>query len=479
MLQYRFSPAEIDGKPARHPDRVHAALRPQGRRPRRGAAGRRRRPRAAAARRRPRRRRRRGRGGRAPAREGDARPAHGRRGLGHRARRRRHRAAGRGRGHAPTRTAASRSRAQPGVGAARDRRPMRRTSPCIRDLDAGRSCAPPRRPRSTAWWPAGCGGHLRDHACARRRPAQAVTRYTLAQAGADHRARHVRRSAARRAEPAGRRAHAVRPRACWSSAASSPNDSGVFVEGHQVPLLYHFLGGPSVLTPRLIDRIDFYPATSACKYGRATAGIVDVGIKTDPTPRLHGQVDINFLDSSAYVEGPLGKGWSGSVSARRSYIDVLLPLVLPPSTTTAAPVYWDYQAGAHRELRQGGRRAVRASAATTRSRSSRRIRRRATSTSAPRSGSTRCSPSGRRRAAAGSTGSRRPTATTGCASAPAPSPSTRRRTSSRCATSLPRPSTPRLDAAGLGFDGELRFDTHLLQHPAGARDAALRRRPSP
>jgi TonB family protein len=143
-----------------------------------------------------------------------------------------------------------------------------------------------------------------------------------------------------------------------------PGDSGIYVEGHQIPILYHFLGGPSVLTPRLIDRIDFFPGNFGVKYGRATAGIVDVGVKgvgvngygseSDVTPRLHGQVDINLLDSSAYVEGPLAKGWTGSVSARRSYIDLLLPLVLPSSTTTAAPVYYDYQAVVNREV-PGGR----------------------------------------------------------------------------------------------------------------------------
>jgi hypothetical protein len=134
---------------------------------------------------------------------------------------------------------------------------------------------------------------------------------------------------------------------------ASPQDSGVFIEGHQIPILYHFLGGPSVLTPRLIDRVDFFPGNFGTQYGRFTAGIVDVGVKTDPTPHVHGSVDINLLDSSAYVEAPLGGGWSGEVSARRSYIDLLLPLVLPSGTTTAAPVYWDYQAGAHRELAGG------------------------------------------------------------------------------------------------------------------------------
>lgn len=138
---------------------------------------------------------------------------------------------------------------------------------------------------------------------------------------------------------------------------AAPQDSGVFVEGHQIPILYHFLGGPSVLTPRLIDRIDFFPGNFGVQYGRFSAGVIDIGIKSDSTPRPHGTVDINLLDSSAYVEGPLGAGWSGAVSARRSYIDLLLPFVLPSNTITAAPVYWDYQAGVHRDF-AGGRLAL-------------------------------------------------------------------------------------------------------------------------
>ena len=62
---------------------------------------------------------------------------------------------------------------------------------------------------------------------------------------------------------------------------ASPNDSGIYVEGHKIPLLYHFLVGPGVLAPELIDRIDFFPGNFGVNYGRVTAGIVDVGIKTD------------------------------------------------------------------------------------------------------------------------------------------------------------------------------------------------------
>ena len=135
---------------------------------------------------------------------------------------------------------------------------------------------------------------------------------------------------------------------------ASPLDSGVFVEGHPVPVLYHFLAGPSVLAPQLIDHIDFYPGNFGVKYGRATAGVVDVGVKTDATPRLHAQADLNLLDSSAYVEGPLSGGWSGSLSARRSYIDAVLAAATPSdATASVAPVFWDYQAAVHRDLGSG------------------------------------------------------------------------------------------------------------------------------
>ena len=135
---------------------------------------------------------------------------------------------------------------------------------------------------------------------------------------------------------------------------ASPNDSGIYVEGHKIPLLYHFLVGPGVLAPELIDRIDFFPGNFGVNYGRVTAGIVDVGIKTTPSQRLHGIADISLLHSAAFIEGPLGGKWSGSISARRSYVDLLLPFVLPDSVTTAAPVYWDYQAGVNRDV-PGGR----------------------------------------------------------------------------------------------------------------------------
>jgi TonB family protein len=140
---------------------------------------------------------------------------------------------------------------------------------------------------------------------------------------------------------------------------SAPQDSSVFVDGQKVPILYHFLGGPSVLTPNLIDKIDFYPGGFGAHYGRASAGVLDVTTKSDPLKELHGNADINLVDASGYVEGPLGGGVSGGVAARRSYVDQLLPLVIPQksgsSSFVTTPVYWDYQARLSKELGPAGR----------------------------------------------------------------------------------------------------------------------------
>src|SRR4029079_8003572 len=40
---------------------------------------------------------------------------------------------------------------------------------------------------------------------------------------------------------------------------ANPADTGVFIDTLNVPLLYHLLIGPSVLSPYLLDKVDFFP----------------------------------------------------------------------------------------------------------------------------------------------------------------------------------------------------------------------------
>jgi TonB family protein len=129
---------------------------------------------------------------------------------------------------------------------------------------------------------------------------------------------------------------------------SNPDDSGVFIDGHRVPLLFHFLGGPSILNPEFLDRIDLYPGGFPARFGRSIGGIVSVETRSAKSDGIHGAAKVDLLDSGGYVRVPVGKHGALAVAGRRSYIDLLLGLFLPEqdpgNTLIVVPVYYDYQA---------------------------------------------------------------------------------------------------------------------------------------
>jgi TonB family protein len=127
---------------------------------------------------------------------------------------------------------------------------------------------------------------------------------------------------------------------------SNPEDSGVYVDGVRIPIIYHLTGTTSVLTPDLIGAVDYLPGNYGVQYGRSTGGVVDVQTKDQfQDSRLVWGTDI--LDSQLYWEGNVGregKKHGLSVGARRSYIDAFLPLVTGNTGFTLKPRYWDYSA---------------------------------------------------------------------------------------------------------------------------------------
>jgi TonB family protein len=78
---------------------------------------------------------------------------------------------------------------------------------------------------------------------------------------------------------------------------ANPNDTGAFIDSLNVPHLYHFLVGPSVLSANMVEKIDFFPGGFGARYGRFSGGLVDVTTRTEVGRQLHGAVDINVLDS--------------------------------------------------------------------------------------------------------------------------------------------------------------------------------------
>ena len=127
---------------------------------------------------------------------------------------------------------------------------------------------------------------------------------------------------------------------------SSPGDSAAFVDGLQVPQLYHFGGLRSTFAPRFLESLEFVPGNFAADFGRLTGGIVNARVRDPATDMLRGEADFNLYDAGVALEGPLSKDWSFGAAFRRSWIDALLPLFIPSDSNvsfSSAPRFYDYQ----------------------------------------------------------------------------------------------------------------------------------------
>jgi TonB family protein len=128
---------------------------------------------------------------------------------------------------------------------------------------------------------------------------------------------------------------------------SNPDDSAIFLDGHRVPILFHFLGGPSILSAEFLETIDLYPGGYPSRFGRVLGGVLTVETRPAKSDGVHGQADVDFFDAGGYVRFPIGERASLAIAGRRSYIDTFLPYFLPEqgpgSQLVVVPVYYDYQ----------------------------------------------------------------------------------------------------------------------------------------
>lgn len=125
-----------------------------------------------------------------------------------------------------------------------------------------------------------------------------------------------------------------------------PGNTGYYFDGVVVPTLYHFAGGPGVLHPALVDRVDLYAGAYPARFGRYAGGIV-VGSLEQPEDRFRGEASLRLTDAGAMVEVPFADG-RGSVFAagRYSYTALVLSLLVPELTIN----YWDYQTRARYQV---------------------------------------------------------------------------------------------------------------------------------
>lgn len=120
----------------------------------------------------------------------------------------------------------------------------------------------------------------------------------------------------------------------------SPRNSSVFLDGIEVPLLYHFGGLASFIPTAMLDGLEVMPGTFGARWGRTQGGVVEVRSRAARTDRWRGATEVSLTDAQARGEGPL-LGGGVMFGVRRSYIDGILAAAAPD--LTLAPRYLDGQ----------------------------------------------------------------------------------------------------------------------------------------
>ncbi len=142
---------------------------------------------------------------------------------------------------------------------------------------------------------------------------------------------------------------------------SNPGDSKTYLEGHEIPFIYHFGGLRSTFATRFLDSISFVPGNFSPDYGRSVGGIIDVKVRDPADDLFRGVVDVNLYDAGFAMEGPVNDELSVGGAFRRSYIDTILAAALPEDgdfTFDVAPRYYDYQVIATYKRKRGRTRII-------------------------------------------------------------------------------------------------------------------------
>jgi hypothetical protein len=120
---------------------------------------------------------------------------------------------------------------------------------------------------------------------------------------------------------------------------AAPHDTRVFLDGIEVPILYHFGGLASFVPIDALERVELTPSGFDARWGRGIGGVVLLDSRSSHPVRWTSEGEISLLHAGALATGPASDGGSWLVGVRRSYIDFVLAAAeinfLAPSYTDA------------------------------------------------------------------------------------------------------------------------------------------------
>jgi hypothetical protein len=127
----------------------------------------------------------------------------------------------------------------------------------------------------------------------------------------------------------------------------SPVENGFYIDNIEIPNINHFptqgsTEGPiGILNVDFIEGVNFSCGGFTADYGSKLSSVMNITFREGNRNATDVQLDMSLQGFGGMVEGPLGEGQGSFViSARRSYLDVLLDLM---NETVGMPTYSDVQ----------------------------------------------------------------------------------------------------------------------------------------
>jgi hypothetical protein len=127
----------------------------------------------------------------------------------------------------------------------------------------------------------------------------------------------------------------------------NPRDTRVYVDGQEVPQVFHFGGITSIYSSELVKDVEFEAGNFGVRYGRAIGGRVNL-VTRDPGERTHALADANLYHATALYEDRPSEDLGVAFAVRRSYADAIITQAAHSMdsgpSVSVAPRYYDVQA---------------------------------------------------------------------------------------------------------------------------------------
>jgi len=134
---------------------------------------------------------------------------------------------------------------------------------------------------------------------------------------------------------------------------SAPDDTRYTLNGHEIPLVFHFGGLSSVVMPQAVESVDYLAGGYGPEYGRALGGIINLKTRPPKKDRWHGLGFVDTYNAGLLFEGPIDDKSSVFIGGRYSYIGQVLNAVAGDSDNfalTVAPTFSDVFMDYRRQL---------------------------------------------------------------------------------------------------------------------------------